>query len=120
MLYRKWIIPGKTLLLKRFGQHLRVFRKQKMLSREELACRVRFTEKDIEELDNGKGDPKLSTLLLLADALNISPQELLIQPGRYDSQYHAYRFYLLQLINKMSKKELKEAIEILRSLLLHP
>lgn len=107
-------MTGETLFLKRFGQQLRIFRKQKMLSREELALKIRLPAKDLEEIENGKGDPKLSTLLLLADALNISPHELLIQSGRYDSQYHAYRFCLLQLINKMSKKELKEAIEILR------
>ena len=108
------VMSGETLFLKRFGQQLRIFRKQKMLSREELASKIRLPAKDLEDIENGKGDPKLSTLLLLADALNISPQDLFIQPGRYDSQYYAYRFFLLQLMNKMSKKELKEAIEVLQ------
>lgn len=87
-----------------------------MLSREELAYRIRLPEKDIEELEAGRVDPCLSTIFLIAHALNLSPEELMASFGRQDSEYYAYRFYLLQLLNKMSKKDLKKATEVMHSM----
>ena len=109
-------MPNKVILLRRFGRQLRSFRKQKVISREEMGCRIRLSAKDVEALEEGKEDPRLSTLLLIADALNVPPEELLAPPGRQDSEYYAYRFYLLKLLNRMSKKDLKKAIEALHTL----
>ncbi len=111
-------MPGETLFIKRFGRQLRIFRKQKMLSREELAYRIRLSEKDIEELEAGRGDPGLSTIFLIAQALNVSPEELLLSARgkQQDTEYYAFRFYLLQLLSNLSKKNLRKAIEVLRPL----
>lgn len=109
-------MPSKVILLRRFGRQLRSFRKQRMISREEMGCRISLSAKDVEALEDGKEDPTLSTLVLIADTLNVPPEELLAPLERRDSEYYAYRFYLLKLLNRMSKKDLKKAIEALHTL----
>ena len=101
----------KPILLQRFGRQLRVFRKQRMISREELGQKAGLSTKDIEELEAGKEDPKLSTISVLAGALDLSTEELLCLSEGHDSEYYAYRFHILQLVNTMSKQDLKKVIE---------
>jgi|SRR3972149_1508431 len=108
MLYKMSV---KILSSRQFGRQLQLFRKQLMLPREELGRKTGLTIKDIEDLESGNGDPALSVINLLAETLNISPAELLHSQSGYDSEYLAYRFRLFQIINKMSKKDLKEAIQ---------
>ena len=100
-----------TQLLKRFGKQLRLFRKQKLLSREGLGRKAGLSVKDIEDLETGTGDPTLTIIFLLAEVLNLSPAELLHLPSGHDSECNAYRFHLLQVLNGMSKKELRETIQ---------
>ena len=102
-------------LLKRFGKQLQIFRKQLMLSREDLGRKTGLTAKDIEDIEAGTGDPTLTIISLIAEALNLSPSELLYVKSGRDSEYHAYRFQLFQILNNMSKKELKEAIQSLNT-----
>ncbi len=101
----------KTLVLQQFGKQLQLFRKQLMLPREELGLKTGLTVKDIEDLESGNGDPLLSVIHVLADALNITPAELLHPYSGHDSEYIAYRFHLFQILNRMSKKDLKKAIQ---------
>jgi len=102
-----------TILLKRFGRQVRIFRKQKMISREELGSKSRLSAKEIADLEAGHLDPHLSTILLIARALDVHPEDLLIPSGGSNSQYYAYRCHLLKLIATLSKKDLKKVIEIL-------
>lgn len=110
-------MPGETFFLKRFGRQVRIFRKQKMISRGELGSRSRLSIEEIKELETGHLDPHLSTILLIAQALDVHPEDLLVPSGGSDSQYYAYRCYLLKLISTLSKKDLKEVIELLHPLL---
>src|SRR3989304_7339786 len=104
-----------SLMLKRFGRQLQIFRKQLMLSREELGKKAGLTIKDIEDLESGNGDPALSVIHLLAESLNIAPAELLHSQSGYDGEYYAYRYHLFQILNRMSKKDLMKAIRNLES-----
>ncbi len=104
-----------ALILKRFGRQLQLFRKQLMLSREDLGRKTGLTVKDVEDLEAGTGDPTLSTIYLLANALNVFPSELIQSGAGHDSEYLAYRFHLFQLINNMSKEDVKQAIKNLES-----
>jgi len=109
-------MSNNVILLKRFGQQLRSFRKQRVISREEMGYKISLSAKDVEALEEGREDPRLSTLMLIADTLNVPPEELLASPERRDSEYYAYRFYLLKLLNRMSKKDLKKVIDALHTL----
>ncbi len=109
-------MPGEILFLKRFGRQLRIFRKQKMISREELGLKTRLSAEDIGELEAGNLDPHLSTIFLIARALDVHPEDLLIPSGGINRQYYAYRCYLLKQISALSKRDLKKAIEVLHDL----
>ena len=104
-----------ALILKRFGRQLQIYRKQLMLSREDLGRKTGLTVKDIEDLEGGTGDPALSTIYLLAETLNVPPAELIHSQSGYEGEHHAYRFHLFQILNRMSKKDLMEAIRDLES-----
>ncbi len=82
-----------------------------LLSREDLGRKTGLTVKDIEDIEAGAGDPTLTIISLLAEALNLSPAELLHLHSGHDSEFNACRFHLLQILDNMSKKELKEAIQ---------
>lgn len=106
----------KILLLRQFGRQLHLFRKQRVLTREELGRKTGLTIQDIEDLEAGTGDPALSVIHLLAEALNLSPAELIHPRSGSDSEYHAYRYHLFQILNRMTKKELMKAIRDLESI----
>ncbi len=105
----------KDLLLKRFGKQIQIFRKQLLLSREDLGKKTGLTSEDIGDIEAGTGDPTLTIISLLAEALNISPAELLHLQSEYNSEYLAYRFYLLQILNSISTENLKKTIRNLES-----
>jgi transcriptional regulator with XRE-family HTH domain len=51
-------------------------RLDKGMSQKELAAKVGIADTRISNLERGKGNPTLSTLLLIADALGTSVREL--------------------------------------------
>lgn len=114
LLYRSMRMPYLNAYLRRFGRQIRTFRKQKMLSREELGNKTGLAAKDIEELEAGELDPALSTILLIAEVLDISPEMLLAPSTGSDNEYYAYRYHILKLLHNMSKKDLKRVIEVIR------
>ena len=66
-----------TDLLIRFGHHLAVLRKSKKLSLEKLAFEADVEISQIHRIEKGKINPTLSTLNLLAQALEIPLRDLL-------------------------------------------
>ncbi|MBI5194138.1 MAG: helix-turn-helix transcriptional regulator [Nitrospirae bacterium] len=113
-------MPGLNNFLRRFGYQVRIFRKQKMLSLEELAGMVGISENDIRDMENGKSDPRLSTILLISSVLGVSPEDLLTLPDRPDrnaNQYYALRYQFLKNLNNMSDDELKKLIELSHSII---
>lgn len=107
------LMSGVNPFLRSFGRQLRIFRKQKLMSQEELAGRVGIPVNEIKDIEEGKLDPKLSMVLFIAQELNNAPEDLLVSSKEQGSEYYVHRFYLLQLLNKMSTKELKKAAEII-------
>jgi transcriptional regulator with XRE-family HTH domain len=61
----------------RFGQHLRGIREEKGWTLEQFAEAAQMNELQIGHIERGASDPKLSTILKLAKALKIRPDELL-------------------------------------------
>lgn len=109
-------MSGLNNLLRRFGCQVRICRKQKMLSIEELAGMVGVSENEIKDMENGKSDPRLSTIFLLSGVFDVSPEDLLTLPDRNTNQYYALRYQFLKRLNNMSDDELKKLIELSRSL----
>lgn len=64
-------------LNKSFGEHLRQLRTTKKLSQEELANDANVPISQIGRIERGEGNPTLSTLFSLSQALKIDLKELI-------------------------------------------
>jgi transcriptional regulator with XRE-family HTH domain len=62
----------------RFGENLRRFRRRKGLSQEQLAVRASLHRTEIGMLEAGERIPRIDTLIRLAGAMAIPPEELLV------------------------------------------
>ncbi|RZL17271.1 MAG: XRE family transcriptional regulator [Pedobacter sp.] len=62
---------------RKFGENLKKIRMQKGLSLRALAARCDIDDSNISKIENGYYNIRLSTLLQLAKALDILPNELL-------------------------------------------
>ena len=58
-----------------FGKKLREFREAKGLSMQDLANMAEIEKSQIARIEIGKRNPRLSTILVIALALEIDPQE---------------------------------------------
>ena len=65
-------------IIKDFGERLKKFRTDKKLSLRALADIAEMDFGNINEIENGKINPSLTTIVLLAEALQIHPSDLLI------------------------------------------
>ena len=68
---RKNLSPG-TL-----GNRISTLRKQRGLTLEQLAYGMGMSKGNLSDIENGKRDPRFSTLKLIADGLNMSISQLL-------------------------------------------
>jgi len=63
-------------ILKKFGKHLEKIRKEKKLSLRKLADIADVDFSQIHRIEKGESNPTLTMILTLAEALEISVQEL--------------------------------------------
>jgi transcriptional regulator with XRE-family HTH domain len=66
-------------IIKEFGERLKKVRLEKQLSTRGLADRADMDFGNINEIENGKINPSLTTIILLAEALEVDPCELLFR-----------------------------------------
>jgi transcriptional regulator with XRE-family HTH domain len=68
-------------IIRDFGERLKKFRTDKKLSLRALADIAEMDFGNINEIENGKINPSLTTIVLLAEALQIDPADLLAKKG---------------------------------------
>ncbi|MBT9548237.1 MAG: helix-turn-helix transcriptional regulator [Candidatus Sericytochromatia bacterium] len=73
--------PPRRRELLLFGRRLRSWRKAKGWSQEKLALAAGLDFSYVNEIENGKLNPGLLTLLILSNALEISPAALFLPPA---------------------------------------
>ena len=61
-----------------FGQKVRSIRKDKNISMQHLANLAEIEVSQIHRIETGKINPKLTTILIIAKALDINPSEFFI------------------------------------------
>lgn len=66
-----------------FGRNLRGRRVAAGWSQQELSNRCNLHLTEISRLENGQRNPRLTTIIKLADALEVAPGELLAGAGAY-------------------------------------
>lgn len=64
-------------LIKKFGRNLKEIREKKGISLRDLALEADLSANTISEIELGKRDPRMTTVVKLASALGIDPAELL-------------------------------------------
>ena len=67
----------KLLLAKLFGRAVRELREKQGLKRMDLARRMSVQHTRVAQIENGKVDPQVSTVLAVAEAMNVAPSALL-------------------------------------------
>lgn len=60
-------------IIKAFGERLRAARREKKLSQERLAVIANLDTSNISEIEGGKVNPTLTTIVALAKALKVDP-----------------------------------------------
>jgi len=60
-----------------FGKHLKKIRESKKISQEKLGLAADSYQSTVIRIEHGKANPKLTTIIALAKALDIEPKELL-------------------------------------------
>ena len=70
-------MTDKDKILSRFAKHLISIRENKNLSIRELALRANLEYSQVQRIEKGKVNFAFTTLIALADGLDISPTELL-------------------------------------------
>lgn len=84
----------RARLLRAFGEKLRAERERRNLSQDVLATLANIHRTQLSALELGLRDPHLTMLLILADALGVSPGTLLeglFVPTRRKAPTHAKR-----------------------------
>ena len=69
--------PKNSSIEELFGQVLRQFRKEKVLSQEELGFESGYHRTYISLLERGKKSPSLKTIFQLAKELNVEPSDII-------------------------------------------
>lgn len=59
------------------GDNIRKFRKQKKMTQKELGNKLRISQSAINQFENNKTAPKLTTIIKIADALDVLPRDLI-------------------------------------------
>lgn len=75
--YQDYMKERDKKRLKKFAQHFKKLREEKGISQRELGTRCDVDHGKISKIESNKANVTLTTLLELADGLEISPKELL-------------------------------------------
>jgi transcriptional regulator with XRE-family HTH domain len=71
------VASERVALMRAFGEKLRELRVARGLSPRELAGRCRISPSTISKTELGRGEPRLSLILILCDGLDVSPDALM-------------------------------------------
>jgi putative transcriptional regulator len=67
----------KDILQKKFGQHVKSIRMEKGLTQVEVSSRMNKDQQSLQRVESGNVSPSLFYLISLAEALEITPAELI-------------------------------------------
>lgn len=76
-----WLMPlspDELISLKNFGENVRKIRLKKQWSMEYLANQANVELSQIYRIEKGKINPKLTTILTLCKALEITPEQIVV------------------------------------------
>lgn len=101
-------------LLKSLGQRIAMLRKQKNISQEEFAEKSGKMINTISNIERGLTDPKISTLVALANALDVEPAYLLSEAFH---KIQAPQEDIIEILKQQNTKTLKDVLKQIERLL---
>lgn len=102
-------------LLNKLGRRIRILRKQRNLTQEELSERAQISYKFLGEIERGLKNSSIKTLGKIADAMEISLAELLYFPANHDPQTERIKNEIFGLITNRDIPNLKKTLKILEA-----
>ena len=93
-----------------FAKNVKKFRKEKGYSQEKLAKALHYGYTAIANYESGRNEPSLDTLLLLADALDVSVDELLGHELKSEEKQ------LLSSFKKLNSEKKKIILDMINTL----
>ena len=97
-------------MIRLYSENIRRFRLSKKLTQERLAERAGITSAYISEIENQKKVGKFETIASLANALEVEPYELFLEPGTVQA-YNGKRTKALMNRLRNNFNELVDTIE---------
>ena len=101
---------NESELIRLYSENIRRFRLSKKLTQERLAERAGITSAYISEIENQKKVGKFETIASLANALEVEPYELFLEPGTVQA-YNGKRTKALMTRLRNNFNELVDTIE---------
>ena len=105
------------VFLQTLGKRIAVLRKQKGFSQEEFAEVSGKMINTISNVERGLSDPKITTLLSFANALNAPVQDLLADISTQNKPYSDTLKSIIRLLEGQDEKTLKTAFKQIEALL---
>lgn len=105
------------VFLQTLGKRIALLRKQKGLSQEEFADVSGKMINTISNVERGLSDPKITTLLSFANALNISIQDLLADISTQNKPHSDTLKSIIRLLEGQDEKTLKTTLKQIEALL---
>ena len=93
--------------LKLLGDRIRGFRKAKGLTQEKLAELADLHPTFVSEIETGKANYSISTLLSISNALKVNPAELFLFKTGKKEAYVEFEFRLAKISKLLQRKNLK-------------
>lgn len=93
--------------LKLIGDRIRGFRKAKRLTQEKLAELADLHPTFLSEIENGKANYSISTLLSISKALKVNPAELFLFKTGKKEVAEGFEFKLAKISKLLQEKDLK-------------
>lgn len=103
---------GLRLDTKSLGNRIQQLREECGLTQEELAAKTDISIKHISVLERGLKEPRLTTFLTIAEALGVTPNELLSAPST-ESDYMSIISYKAAQLSEEKQKSLLKIINTL-------
>ncbi|MCD7751580.1 MAG: helix-turn-helix domain-containing protein [Lachnospiraceae bacterium] len=97
---------------KSLGNRIQQLREERGLTQEELATKTDISIKHISVLERGLKEPRLTTFLTIAEALDVTPNELLSAPTT-ESDYMSIISYKA---SQLSEEKQKSLLKIMNTL----
>ncbi len=97
------------------GRRIKVLRKKRGLSQEEVASKADISPNYVSRMERGTENPTLDMLIKISEALNVELWELL--DYKYEVNLKALKEMLRHLINEIIEEdELKIAVRVMRAI----